>query len=202
MAVTITKELQDMLFAALADAKRRRHEYLTLEHVRVGLRQVPTTVYGTTMRVDLPRPLLPGQALDLDIGWRFTVPDYGAGRMGRDGTLYELGQWYPRVAVYDDVRGWNHEPYIGGGEFYLEYGRFDVALTVPASYVVGATGVLLNPAEVLTATQRARLARVLNEVLGCARIASKRHGVPVERIDVREHRLAEDVVNLPVHDPR
>ena len=69
--------------------------------------------------------------MDLDIGWRFPVPDYGAGRMGRDGTLYEMGQWYPRVAVYDDVRGWNHEPYIGGGEFYLEYGRFDVALTVP-----------------------------------------------------------------------
>jgi hypothetical protein len=132
---------------------------LTLDHLRLGLRDVPAAVYGTTMRVDLPRPLAPGQFLDLDIGWRFTVPDYGAGRMGRDGTLYELGQWYPRVAVYDDVRGWNHEPYIGGGEFYLEYGRFDVALTVPASYIVGATGVLLNPAEVLTAAERARLAR-------------------------------------------
>jgi hypothetical protein len=132
---------------------------LTLEHVRLGLRNVATTVTGTTMRVDLPRPLAPGQFLDLDIGWRFPVPDYGAGRMGRDGALYELGQWYPRMAVYDDVRGWNHEPYIGGGEFYLEYGRFDVALTVPADYVVGATGVLLNPAQVLTPTQRARLAR-------------------------------------------
>ena len=97
------------------------------------------------MRVDLPRPLAPGRFVDLDIGWRFTVPDYGAGRMGRDGTLYEIGQWYPRMAVYDDVRGWNHEPYIGGGEFYLEYGGFDVALTVPATYIVGATGVLRNP---------------------------------------------------------
>ena len=60
------------------------------------------------------------------------VPDYGAGRMGRDGSLYEIAQWYPRLAVYDDVRGWNHEPYIGAGEFYLEYGGFDVSLTVPA----------------------------------------------------------------------
>ena len=68
---------------------------LTLEHVRSGPRDLATTVYGTTMRVDLPRPLAPGAFLDLDIGWRFTVPDYGAGRMGRDGTLYELGQWYP-----------------------------------------------------------------------------------------------------------
>jgi hypothetical protein len=149
---------------------------LTLDHVRVGLRRVPTAVYGTTMRVDLPRPLAPGQALDLDIGWRFTVPDYGAGRMGRDGTLYELGQWYPRVAVYDDVRGWNHEPYIGGGEFYLEYGRFDVALTVPASYVVGATGVLLNPADVLTATQRARLARARGSATPVAIISAEEAG--------------------------
>lgn len=132
---------------------------LTLEHVRLTGRELRPTVYGTTMRVDLPRPLAPAAALDLEVEWRFTVPPYGAGRMGHDGTLYELGQWYPRVAVYDDVRGWNHEPYIGAGEFYLEYGRFDVALTVPATYVVGATGVLLNPTEVLTARQRARLAR-------------------------------------------
>jgi len=132
---------------------------VTLEHVRVGLRDLPATVFGTTMRLDLPRPLPPGRFLDLDIGWHFTVPDYGAGRMGHDGSLYELGQWYPRMAVYDDARGWNHEPYIGGGEFYLEYGRFDVALTVPADYIVGATGVLLNPEQVLTPAQRARLAR-------------------------------------------
>jgi hypothetical protein len=149
---------------------------LTLEHVRIGLRAVPATVLGTTMRVDLPRPLAPGVSVDLDIGWRFTVPDYGAGRMGRDGTLYELGQWYPRMAVYDDVRGWNHEPYIGGGEFYLEYGRFDVALTVPADYIVGATGVLLNPEEVLTPSQRARLARARRSAQPVAIIAAEEAG--------------------------
>ena len=86
------------------------------------------------MRLDLAASAGAGRVRGhLDIAWRFTVPDYGAGRMGRDGALYEIGQWYPRMAVYDDVRGWNHEPYIGGGEFYLEYGSFDVALTVPAS---------------------------------------------------------------------
>jgi hypothetical protein len=149
---------------------------LALDHVRLGLRNLATTVTGTTMRVDLPRPLAPGQFLDLDLGWRFTVPDYGAGRMGRDGTLYELGQWYPRMVVYDDVRGWNHEPYIGGGEFYLEYGHFDVALTVPADYIVGATGVLLNPAEVLTATQRARLARARSSSAPVAIITAEEAG--------------------------
>ena len=132
---------------------------LELESVRVGLKDVKPSVYGTTMRIDLDRPLAPGAFVDLSIAWHFIVPDYGAGRMGRDGALYEMGQWYPRMAVYDDVRGWNHDPYIGGGEFYLEYGRFDVSLTLPASYIVGATGVLANPEQVLTAAQRARLAR-------------------------------------------
>ena len=149
---------------------------LTLEHVRIGPRTVAPSVFGTTMRVDLPRPLAPGAVLDLDIGWRFPVPDYGAGRMGRDGTLYQLGQWYPRMAVYDDVRGWNHEPYIGGGEFYLEYGRFDVALTVPATYVVGATGVLVNPEQVLTATQRSRLARARRSASPIAIITGEEAG--------------------------
>ena len=93
----------------------------------------------------------PGAAIDIELAWHFTVPDYGAGRMGRDGSLYQIAQWYPRVAVYDDVRGWNHDPYIGAGEFYLEYGSFDVTLTLPSSYVVAATGTLQNPELVLTA---------------------------------------------------
>jgi peptidase M1-like protein len=135
------------------------HGGLTLEAVRNLGRELPREVFGTTMRVDLPKPLPPGGVIDLEIRWRFPVPDYGGGRMGHDGTLYELGQWYPRMAVYDDVRGWNHEPYIGAGEFYLEYGRFDVSITLPATYVVAATGRLQNPLTVLTATQRARLAR-------------------------------------------
>jgi hypothetical protein len=109
------------------------------------------------MRVDLARPLAAGDSIDLRLAWRFAVPASGSGRMGHDGTLYEIAQWYPRVAVYDDVRGWNHEPYIGAGEFYLEYGNFDVSLTVPATYVVTATGELRNPEQVLTSAQRARL---------------------------------------------
>jgi peptidase M1-like protein len=131
---------------------------VTLERVSIGRRSVRPVVYGTTMRIDLPRPLPPKGALDFELAWHFPVPDYGAGRMGRDGSLYEIAQWYPRLAVYDDVRGWNHEPYIGAGEFYLEYGSFDVTLTVPAGYVVAATGLLRNPEQVLTPAQRNRLA--------------------------------------------
>ena len=116
----------------------------SLESVAIGGRAVKPVLDGTTMRVDLPAPLLPRANLAIDIAWRFRVPDYGAGRMGRAGPLFEIAQWYPRVAVYDDVRGWNHEPYIGAGEFYLEYGSFDVSLQVPANYVVAATGKLLK----------------------------------------------------------
>jgi hypothetical protein len=149
---------------------------VTLERVSVGRRAVRPAVYGTTMRIDLPRPLPPGRALDLELVWRFPVPDYGAGRMGRDGTLYQIAQWYPRLAVYDDVRGWNHEPYIGAGEFYLEYGSFDVSLTVPASYVVAATGTLRNPQLVLTPAQRSRLAIARTSVQPVAIITADEAG--------------------------
>jgi hypothetical protein len=84
---------------------------------------------------------------------------HGSDRMGRDGTLYTIAQWYPRMAVYDDVRGWNADPYLGQGEFYLEYGDIDYAVTVPAGFTVAGSGTLQNPGETLTATQQARLAR-------------------------------------------
>ena len=149
---------------------------LTLTDVTVLGKSLQKQIFGTTMRVELARPLAPGAAVALDLGWSFPVPAYGAGRMGHDGTLYELGQWYPRVAVYDDVRGWNHEPYIGAGEFYLEYGRFDVAITVPAGYIVAATGRLLNPLETLTATQRARLATALRSDTAIAIVRANEAG--------------------------
>ena len=75
----------------------------------------------------------------------FRVPDHGSDRMGRDSTLYEIAQWYPRMAVYDDVIGWNTDPYLGQGEFYLEYGDIDFAITVPAGYTVAASGIAAEP---------------------------------------------------------
>ena len=120
------------------------------------------TVNGTELRIDLARPLAPKGKQVLELAWSF---GFGANsnRMGIEdidgATIYEVAQWYPRMAVYDDVRGWNTEQYLGQGEFYLEYGSFDVSLTVPADMIVAATGTLQNPDEVLTAAQRARLAR-------------------------------------------
>ena len=129
-----------------------------LESLRIGGVDAKRTVYGTTMRIDLATSLAPGASVDIEAVWHFNVPPMGGGRMGHDGPLYEMAQWYPRIVVYDDVHGWNHEPYIGAGEFYLEYGNFDVSLVVPASYIVAATGELANPEQVLTPAQRTRLA--------------------------------------------
>ncbi len=114
---------------------------------------------GTVMKVDLAQPLAPGATATLEVAWHFEVPEHGADRMGRDGPLFELAQWYPRVAVYDDVHGWNFEPYLGQGEFYLEYGDFTYDVTVPAGYIVAGTGMLTNAIEVLTPAQIARLAK-------------------------------------------
>ncbi len=118
-----------------------------------------TRVEGTVMKVDLAEPLAPGRTTTFDVAWQFRVPEHGADRMGREGPLYEIAQWYPRLCVYDDVRGWNTEPYLGQGEFYLEYGDFNYAVTLPAGYIVAGTGTLQNPREVLTPTEIQRLAQ-------------------------------------------
>ncbi len=119
-------------------------------------------VDDTRMRVTLDRPLAAdGGTLELSLDFAFTIPEYGADRMGwlevEEGTVFELAQWYPRMYVHDDVRGWNPLPYLGLGEFYLEYGSFDVEITVPRDFLVVATGTLENASEVLTAEQRSRL---------------------------------------------
>ena len=116
-----------------------------------------TRVDDTMMELELATPLVPGGATLLDIAYAFNVPEHGADRMGREGSLYEFAQWYPRMCVYDDVNGWNTLQYLGQGEFYLEYGDFIYEVTVPAGYIVGGTGTLQNPLEVLTAAQRSRL---------------------------------------------
>jgi hypothetical protein len=132
---------------------------ISLDRVAAGDRELEHEVMGTIARVDLPHPVPPGGRTEIEIDWRMTLPEYGYGRMGRDGTLYQVAQWYPRVAVFDDVSGWNLTPFLGAGEFYQEYGNFQVALTVPDNFVVTATGTIQNPDAVLTDEQQARLAQ-------------------------------------------
>ncbi len=120
-------------------------------------------VNDTRMQLILPEPLRPkGDKLKINVAYGFNIPEYGADRLGRlktpNGEIFEVAQWYPRMCVYDDVSGWNTLPYMSA-EFYLDYGNFDYTLNVPASYLVGGSGELVNAAEVLTATEQRRLAQ-------------------------------------------
>jgi hypothetical protein len=114
----------------------------------------------TMMRIDLDTPLLPkGGQLTIGMQYSFAVPEHGSDRMGRDSSLYLIAQWYPRMAVYDDARGWNTDPYLGQGEFYLDYGDVDYTVTAPAGFVVAGSGTLQNGRDVLTSVQADRLDR-------------------------------------------
>ena len=120
-------------------------------------------VTDTRMQIRLPEALkAKGDKLGIRISYAFNIPEYGADRLGRlktaNGEIFEVAQWYPRMAVYDDVEGWNTLPYQSA-EFYLDYGNYDYTLDVPASYLVGGSGELVNPAEVLTSAQQSRLAK-------------------------------------------
>jgi hypothetical protein len=120
---------------------------------------------STVVDVPLTAPIAPHTTGTMEVEWSFKVPTIPEGRrgdrMGSWGTrLYQLAQWYPQVAKYDDLRGWDREPHLGPSEFYNNFGSFDVSLSLPAGWLVGATGVLRNPEAVLTAPVRERLSRV------------------------------------------
>jgi peptidase M1-like protein len=149
---------------------------LTMDTLRTSRGLTGTQRYDTMLRLDLERALGPGDTVDITTAWHFRVPVNGVARMGRDGRLYEIAQWYPRLAVCDDVHGWNTMPYVGPGEFYLEYGDFQVRVTVPASFIVAATGELQNAESVLTADQRQRLARARGQAEPVAVITAEEAG--------------------------
>ena len=121
-------------------------------------------VYDTRMKVLLPEPLKAnGGKLSLKIDFSFISPDYGSDRMGilrsDNGKVYTIAQWYPRMCVYDDLNAWNNLPYTGQGEFYLEYGDFNVNITAPSDHIVVCSGELLNPLETYTLDQLDRWAQ-------------------------------------------
>lgn len=134
-------------------------------------KNLPYSIVKTMMRIDLPQPLKPkGGIFVFSLDWSFKVIDLKKqfGRSGmeyfeKDGNyVYQIAQWFPRMAVYYDVQGWQHKQFLGAGEFTLTFGDYEVELTVPADHVVGATGDLLNAKEVLTATQLQRLEQSKN----------------------------------------
>ncbi len=128
-----------------------------------GATQTPAEyiIDDTRMQVRLAKPIAAKTgAIQFSIEYSYTVPQYGADRTGiqatKNGDIFAIAQWFPRLAVLDDVRGWNTDPYLGAGEFYCEYGDYTVNITAPASMIVAAGGELLNPQEVFTAQQLQR----------------------------------------------
>jgi hypothetical protein len=113
---------------------------------------------ATLAIVRLPRPLAPGDSAVLEFEWAFDVTEQGP-RMGHDGEVYFIAYWYPQLAVYDDVNQWVQYPHMSRSEFYMGYADYDVAITVPEGWLVGATGTLVNAAEVLPRAARDRLAQ-------------------------------------------
>lgn len=138
---------------------------ISIEHVRDSAGDdLPYAVNKTMMRVDLREPLKAGESLSFSIGWSHNIVDATviSARGGYeyfeddDNYIYEISQWYPRMAAYTDYEGWQHKQFLGNGEFTLELGDFDLAITAPADHIVAATGELLNADEVLTSSQLER----------------------------------------------
>ncbi len=114
----------------------------------------------TRMQIRLAEPVTPHRQIKIHLKYHYTIPGVWGGRtswgMSKQGEIYDMAQWYPRMCVYDDLRGWDTLPYIGS-EFYLEYGHFDYYLTVPSTMIVAGSGELVNPKDVLTRTEIDRL---------------------------------------------
>ncbi|HEU0065194.1 MAG TPA: M1 family metallopeptidase [Flavisolibacter sp.] len=132
-----------------------------------GKKFVPDTIVSDTrMQVWLQDALHSGQKVRLTINYEFTVPEYGTDRMGRlktkNGWIYEVAQWFPRMCVYDDIQGWNTLPYLGAGEFYLEYGDIEYSITAPSDLIVAGSGELQNEKEVLTESEQSKLSSARN----------------------------------------
>jgi hypothetical protein len=155
--MVITRMALDGRAVNLAPAPQQEPSRVT-EPTAFGLTQ-------TVARVALPAAIQAGARVNLEIDWSFKVPG-GPGQGHRmtmrwGDTLYQPTQWFPRLAVYDDLRGWDTELYLGPSEFYNNFGRFDVRLDVPAGWIVSGTGLLQNAEQVLTGRARERLARAL-----------------------------------------
>jgi hypothetical protein len=123
--------------------------------------KIDTVVTDTRMQIRLPEPLAPnGGMVEVEIAYHYLIPEYGSDRTGmldtKNGKIYSIAQWYPRMCVYDDIEGWNTLPYLGAGEFYLDYGNYDYYITGPGNHIVVGSGELQNPKEVFTREQAER----------------------------------------------
>jgi len=140
-----------------------------IEAVTLNGVALPHTIVGTLMRIDLPKPLAPGETIEFAMEWSFAIVEEDAvvARSGYEhfpddqrkggNDIFLLAQWFPRMVAYSDYEGWHNKEFLGRGEFTLEFGDYAVEMTVPDDHIVASTGTLQNPEQVLTAAQRQRI---------------------------------------------
>jgi len=149
---------------------------------------LPFTINKTMMRVDLPKPLAAGASYSFKVSWWYNINDRfkEGGRSGYEffpkdsNYLYAIAQFFPRMCVYDDINGWQNKQFLGGGEFTLVFGDYDVKITVPADHAVAATGTLHNAKEVLTKTQYDRYAQAQKSYVEPVKIITNEEAVMME----------------------
>ncbi len=163
---------EKMSFSELAHLHNEFDGGFKLEYVKdASGKDLKHTINKTMMRIDLPTPLSPGGTYTLKLKWWYNINnrDEIGGRSGYeyfekdDNYLYTIAQFYPRMAVYNEVEGWQNKQFLGSGEFTLTFGDFKVNITVPSDHIVAATGTLTNASSVLTSEQRNRLSKAQNE---------------------------------------
>jgi len=134
---------------------------VSTEKGKTSTSDVTNLISDTRMQIRLPQKLEHGQTVEIKIDYSYNIPPEGSDRTGilntKNGKIYAIAQWYPRMCVYDDIEGWNTLPYLGAGEFYLDYGDFDYTVTAPSNLIVVGSGDLQNPKEVLTSTELKRM---------------------------------------------
>ena len=167
---TTTNTLQDSIPAKSLAITVSAHDYkggFAIASVKDALgNSMPILINHTMMRVDLPVPLKQGERVVFSVEWSYNIND----RMkfsdrggleyfpGDKNYLYHMAQWFPRMCVFDDYEGWQNKQFLGTGEFALTFGNYRVRITVPADHIVGATGWLQNPKEVMLREQLERFA--------------------------------------------
>jgi len=132
--------------------------------IKINNKSPDTNLVGTHVRINLEQPLKPGESTSMDIEWAYALVEENAVRARNgyetfeDGNdIFLMAQWYPRVTVFSDYEGWHNKEFIGNGEFTLEFGDFEVDISVPSDHVVSATGILLNENDVLSPIQKKRM---------------------------------------------
>ncbi|RVT75338.1 M1 family peptidase [Flavobacterium sufflavum] len=140
---------------------------IKIDNKKVNDVEVKYLISDTRMQIFLPEELKSkGGKVEFKIEFSYISPNEGSDRTGvletKNGKIFTIAQWYPRMCVYDDVRGWNTNPYLGASEFYLEYGDFDIAITAPTNHIVVCSGELMNPKEVYSAEEFKRFNEAKN----------------------------------------